>query len=216
MSRKYCNLIILLLTIFLLTDITSLQHPIVVAEYDINERQNYNEQEQNYNQQEQSYNEQNYNYNYNEYQNFQPIIKFDRPIVVKAIEKSKNQQDFSKIPGIPGVDYPLYHSVPPTSFSCTHVPFVPGMYANVETGCQAYHICHDGREGHQGASFLCTNGTLFNQQEFACDWWYNVNCADAPTLYRLNADPFLNPYAPKEKQKLEEFRKQIYSKIVVI
>lgn len=48
---------------------------------------------------------------------------------------------------------------------------------------QAYHICHDGREGHQGASFLCTNGTLFNQHEFACDWWYNVNCADAPKLY---------------------------------
>lgn len=113
----------------------------MVAEYDINERQNYNEQEQNYNQQEQSYNEQ--NYNYNEYQNFQPIIKFDRPIVVKAIEKSKNQQDFSKIPGIPGVDYPLYHSVPPTSFSCAHVPFVPGMYANLETGCQvSYFILH--------------------------------------------------------------------------
>ncbi|XP_026294887.1 uncharacterized protein LOC113218599 isoform X2 [Apis mellifera] len=183
MSRKYCNLIILLLTIFLLTtDTITLQHPIVVAEYDINERQNYNEQEQNYNQQEQSYNQQ--DYNFNEYQNFQPIVKFDRPIVVKAIEKPKDQQDFSKIPGIPGVDYPLYHSVPSTSFSCAHVPFVPGMYANVETGCQAYHICHDGREGHQGASFLCTNGTLFNQQEFACDWWYNVNCADAPTLYR--------------------------------
>lgn len=57
---------------------------------------------------------------------------------------------------------------------------------------QAYHICHDGREGHQGASFLCTNGTLFNQQEFACDWWYNVNCADAPTLYRYNYIFFLN------------------------
>lgn len=42
------------------------------------------------------------------------------------------------------------------------------MYANVETGCQAYHVCHDGREGHQGASFLCTNGTIFNQKEFTC------------------------------------------------
>lgn len=75
-------------------------------------------------------------YDYNEHQNFQPIVKFDKPIVVKAIEKSEKQQDFSKIPGIPGVDFPLYHTVPPTSFSCAHVPFVPGMYANVETGCQ--------------------------------------------------------------------------------
>lgn len=58
------------------------------------------------------------------------------------------------------------------------------MYANVETGCQAYHVCHDGREGHQGASFLCTNGTIFNQKEFTCDWWYNVNCAEATSYYQ--------------------------------
>lgn len=77
---------------------------------------------------------------YNEHQNFQPTVKFDRPIVVKAFEKPKNQQDFSKIPGIPGVDFPLYHTVPPTSFSCAHVPFVPGMYANVETGCQVIYL----------------------------------------------------------------------------
>ncbi|KAK9301984.1 hypothetical protein QLX08_005835 [Tetragonisca angustula] len=178
MSRVCCNFTILLLAILLaITYTTSLQHPIVVEDYD-----------------------------YNEHQNFQPIVKFDKPIVVKAIEKSEKQQDFSKIPGIPGVDFPLYHTVPPTSFSCAHVPFVPGMYANVETGCQAYHICHDGREGHQGASFLCTNGTLFNQQEFACDWWYNVNCADAPYLYRLNLDPLKNPYIPKKKQEI--IRKQ--------
>lgn len=51
-------------------------------------------------------------------------------------EDKKNQQDFSKIPGIPGHDYPIYHAVPETSFSCKHVPALPGMYANVETGCQ--------------------------------------------------------------------------------
>ncbi|GLH04880.1 Uncharacterized protein GBIM_10510 [Gryllus bimaculatus] len=63
----------------------------------------------------------------------------------------------------------------------------------------AYHVCHDGREGPQGASFLCTNGTLFNQHEFACDWWYNVDCSQAPSLYSLNLDPVKNPYAPKPK-----------------
>ncbi|GAB1861917.1 hypothetical protein CAJAP_02996 [Camponotus japonicus] len=146
---------------------------------------------------------------YDEYQNFQPVVGFRRPIVVK--EELKKEQDLSKIPGIPGVDYPIYHVVPPTSFSCAYVPIIPGMYANVETGCQAYHICHDGREGHQGASFLCTNGTLFNQHEFACDWWYNVNCATAPMLYRLNADPLKNPYVSKETK--DEIRKRL--KIVV-
>lgn len=34
------------------------------------------------------------------------------------------------------MDYPIYHEVPKTSFSCAKVPAVPGMYANVETGCQ--------------------------------------------------------------------------------
>ncbi|XP_055634150.1 uncharacterized protein LOC129774437 [Toxorhynchites rutilus septentrionalis] len=118
------------------------------------------------------------------------------------------KQDFSKIPGQPGVDYPIYHEVPHTSFSCAHVPAIPGMYANVETGCQAYHTCHDGREGHQGASFLCTNGTIFNQKEFACDWWYNVKCEEAPSLYSLNADPEHNPFVPKKKLEEEPHHKK--------
>lgn len=55
------------------------------------------------------------------------------------LEASEEEhQDLTKIPGEPGVDYPIYHSVPETSFSCSSVPAVPGMYANVETGCQVY------------------------------------------------------------------------------
>ncbi|XP_046826366.1 uncharacterized protein LOC124427466 [Vespa crabro] len=154
----------------------------------------------------------NFDYYDDGYQNFQPVVKFQRPIVVPEFPK-KDQQDLSKIPGIPGVDYPIYHSVPKTSFSCAYVPHVPGMYANVETGCQAYHICHDGREGQQGASFLCTNGTLFNQQDFACDWWYNVNCALAPQYYRLNSDPLTNPYVSKEEK---DAIRQRLNRIVVL
>ena len=26
-------------------------------------------------------------------------------------------------------------------------------------------------------SFLCPNGTLFEQQYFICDWWFNVDCS---------------------------------------
>ncbi|XP_050313472.1 uncharacterized protein LOC126748350 [Anthonomus grandis grandis] len=135
-------------------------------------------------------------------------------------EEKKDKQDFSKIPGIPGHDYPIYHTVPHTSFSCKHVPALPGMYANVETGCQAYHVCHDGREGEQGSSFLCTNGTLFNQKEFACDWWYNVNCKEAINLYSLNLDPKKNPYfqkrkdVPTEEEKAGEEVEQ-YIKIII-
>lgn len=107
------------------------------------------------------------------------------PIIVKRREdplkeKHEEEQKFENIPGVPGHDYPIYHSVPQTSFSCKNVPVVPGMYANPETGCQAYHVCHDGHD----KDFLCTNGTLFNQAIFACDWWYNVDCHQSQGLWR--------------------------------
>ena len=64
---------------------------------------------------------------------------------------------------------------------------------------KVYHYCHfDGRQD----SFLCSNGTVFNQKVllwklrnivryifikvFTCDWWYNVNCAASEDLYTLN------------------------------
>lgn len=50
--------------------------------------------------------------------------------------KDESHQDLSKVPGTPGIDYPIYHAVPETSFHCKDVPYAPGMYANVETGCQ--------------------------------------------------------------------------------
>ena len=49
---------------------------------------------------------------------------------------------------------------------------------------QVFHVCHhDGRQD----SFLCPNGTVFNQKYFVCDWWYNFNCEDAPFFYPVNA-----------------------------
>ena len=37
-------------------------------------------------------------------------------------------------------------------------------------------------------SFLCPNGTIFNQQYFICDWWFNVDCSLAEEFYSLNED----------------------------
>merc|ERR1711962_361035 len=106
-------------------------------------------------------------------------------------------------PGLACVDYPC-HAVPPyTKFSCANVPFTPGMYADPESGCQAYRVCNDGRDGPHGAGFLCPNGTLFDQYQFACEYWNKVDCSKAPSLYSLNADPAHNPYYPKPK--LDEY-----------
>ena len=90
------------------------------------------------------------------------------------------------IPGIPGDDYPIYAEVPDTSFLCDGQTD-GGYYSDPEAECQAFHICAgDGTGGLTKYSFLCPNGTLFNQQYFVCDWWFNVDCSLAESLYALN------------------------------
>ena len=62
-----------------------------------------------------------------------------------------------------------------------------GYYADVELECQSFHICSINDKGEfTKFSFLCPNGTVFNQQYFICDWWFNFDCSEAETLYSLN------------------------------
>merc|ERR1711931_608729 len=90
------------------------------------------------------------------------------------------------IPGVPGDDYPIFAEVPETSFFCDGQAD-GGYYADPEAECQVFHICaNDGNEGRTKYSFLCPNGTLFNQQYFVCDWWFNVDCSLAEQFYSLN------------------------------
>merc|ERR1711970_292439 len=92
------------------------------------------------------------------------------------------------IPGIPGEDYPIYASVPETSFFCDG-QVDGGYYGDPEAECQAFHICaNDGTGGLTKYSFLCPNGTLFQQQYFVCDWWFNVDCSTAEDFYSLNEE----------------------------
>merc|ERR1712168_111032 len=90
------------------------------------------------------------------------------------------------IPGVPGDDYPIFAEVPETSFFCDGQAD-GGYYADPEAECQVFHICaNDGNQGRTKYSFLCPNGTLFNQQYFVCDWWFNVDCSLAEQFYSLN------------------------------
>merc|ERR1711862_950299 len=92
----------------------------------------------------------------------------------------------NSIPGVPGEDYPIYAEVPETAFSCDG-QVDGGYYADPEAECQAFHICTaDGAGGLARYSFLCPNGTLFNQNYFICDWWFNFDCSTAEDLYSLN------------------------------
>merc|ERR1711962_948335 len=92
------------------------------------------------------------------------------------------------IPGVPGLDYPIYAEAPETGFTCDG-QVDGGYYADPEAECQVFHICTaDGEGGLAKYSFLCPNGTIFNQNYFICDWWFNFDCAQAEDLYSLNDD----------------------------
>ncbi|XP_017013182.3 uncharacterized protein [Drosophila takahashii] len=90
--------------------------------------------------------------------------------------------DYSAIPGVAGVDYPVYAQVPRTNFDCSQQP-LPGYYADIEAQCQVFHICALNRT----YSFLCPNGTVFSQETLVCVWWNQYDCVSAPSLYANNA-----------------------------
>ncbi|XP_030760097.1 uncharacterized protein LOC115885353 isoform X1 [Sitophilus oryzae] len=97
---------------------------------------------------------------------------------------------FKQLDGyIPGQDYPIYNEVPQgLSFRCDQRP--PGYYSDPEAQCQVWHWC---LPNGQKFSFLCPNGTIFNQFARVCDWWFNVDCAATPNLYGINEDLYRIP-----------------------
>ena len=64
-----------------------------------------------------------------------------------------------------------------------HIYIILGYYADPDAQCQAFHICSANAEGGLAKyTFLCPNGTIFNQEYFICDWWFNVDCDEAAAL----------------------------------
>lgn len=106
-----------------------------------------------------------------------------------------------EIRGRPQLDYPIYASIPETSFHCDSQRYW-GMYADVDTRCQIWHYCD--RYGKQH-SFLCPNGTVFSQTTFICDWWFNVDCPTSQQLYVTNEVLSLLP-APPQRTFPEDFQ----------
>lgn len=97
------------------------------------------------------------------------------------------------IPGVAGSDYPTLDSIPRTSFSCADK--LPGFYADEEAGCQVWHYCKtDGLK----ESFLCPNGTIYNQANRVCEWWFNVLCENTEAAFRVNEDLYIIPPSTAE------------------
>jgi len=100
----------------------------------------------------------------------------------------------STIPGEPGVDYPILSSMQDTQFDCEGKIF-GGFYADPDTDCQGYHVClQDPANSNRmyPISSLCPNGTIFNQEIFTCEWWFNVDCTLATSFYSKNGGLFAN------------------------
>lgn len=98
----------------------------------------------------------------------------------------------------PGTDFPNHHTIPETDFTCQgngdDVPDKYGYFADTsaESRCQVIRRCI--YPSGDMYSFLCPNGTLFNNVYLVCDWWYNVDCSlqDARANYankNLYKDP---------------------------
>lgn len=45
-----------------------------------------------------------------------------------------------------------------------------------------FHVCALEKK----YSFICPNGTVFDQRTFVCNWWSNVDCESSGVFYELN------------------------------
>ncbi|OQV16660.1 hypothetical protein BV898_09172 [Hypsibius exemplaris] len=80
---------------------------------------------------------------------------------------------------VAGRDYPDFHTIPVTNFTCRQVE-QPGYYADPDTGCQVYRRCApDGTM----FSYLCGEQTVFDQLLLTCDFFYKVNCNISVAYY---------------------------------
>ncbi|GFU45470.1 chitin-binding type-2 domain-containing protein [Nephila pilipes] len=115
----------------------------------------------------------------------------------QTYDNSYENSGFSNIPGEPGKDFPILKAIPYTHFSCDKR--APGFYADMEHRCQVYYQCSDkGRV----QSFLCPNGTVFNQATFVCEWWHNVDCKKSEQHFGKNKELY-KPNEPVSSEHVD-------------
>ncbi|GFS77985.1 chitin-binding type-2 domain-containing protein, partial [Nephila pilipes] len=100
--------------------------------------------------------------------------------IYRSISDAKQQQCHK-------IDYPTYWEMdlPQTRFTCKN-KVNGGYYADIETECQMYHVCHRNKDGVMRSSrFLCGNGTVFDQRHLVCQDYRKVRrrCRDSEKYY---------------------------------
>ncbi|XP_068230768.1 dr1-associated corepressor homolog isoform X1 [Palaemon carinicauda] len=77
-----------------------------------------------------------------------------------------------------------------SSFSCTNRPY--GYYADQDNACRVFHVCNpalfsDGKIETYQYSFMCGEGTVFDQSEMTCNVEYDATpCQEAASFYFRN------------------------------
>uniref|UniRef100_T1JP70 Chitin-binding type-2 domain-containing protein n=1 Tax=Strigamia maritima TaxID=126957 RepID=T1JP70_STRMM len=80
-----------------------------------------------------------------------------------------------------------------TEFSCDEQHYKPGVYADIMTKCQAFHLCLPTGHGFSSATFLCPKNLRYNQRLLRCDWARSVNCSDSSRHF-INNKHFRHNY----------------------
>lgn len=102
---------------------------------------------------------------------------------------------------------------------CFLLTAIPGYYADTEAECQSFHICGPSPEDENQLikyTFLCPNGTIFNQQYFICDWWFNFDCTQAndladtrnQELFRAREEATRRQEEQRQKQRQQQRQQQ--------
>ncbi|KAK7024221.1 hypothetical protein SK128_004555 [Halocaridina rubra] len=79
-----------------------------------------------------------------------------------------------------------------TGFSCVNRPY--GYYADQDNSCRIFHVCNpalfsSGKIQTYQYSFMCGEGTIFDQNELTCKMAYDATpCQDAPNYYSRNEE----------------------------
>ncbi|KAG7212360.1 hypothetical protein KM043_012681 [Ampulex compressa] len=85
-----------------------------------------------------------------------------------------------------------FDNLPETNFSCQG-KVIGGYYADVETGCQMFHVCTIGQKDEiMDIKFLCLNGTVFDQETRVCERVDEVDCSKSERFYNLNLELYGN------------------------
>ncbi|XP_001950329.2 basic-leucine zipper transcription factor A [Acyrthosiphon pisum] len=104
-----------------------------------------------------------------------------------------------------------FDNLPDTNFSCDG-KVIGGYYADVETGCQMFHVCTIGQKAEiTDIKFLCLNGTVFDQETRVCERLDEVDCSRSESFFDLNLELYGNngagygiaPEEPPEQEPVQ-------------